>query len=306
MSEAGRTQEAFGVKHRIFVAALLGPTTALVLAVLAPSRGVAQATGWAECRTVRSAILHRAVRYCVLLPPGFDADKTRRFPVLYYLHGLGDNEQSLLKSGGWEMIEQLREQGKIGQLIVVVPDGGRSFFVNSRDGKERYEDFFMKEFLPAIEQRYRGLGKRAGRGISGTSMGGYGALRFAFKYPQQFAAVSAHGAALFDDLPETATELFGRNFRAFGDPLDPAYWKQNTPLTLASTARGLGQVKIYFDCGLQDDYGFDAGARQLHEILERRKIPHEFHLYPGGHNWQYVAEHFGESMAFQSQALGAQ
>ena len=284
---------------------LLGLTAWLILAGATPRRGVAQAAGRAECRALPSTILQRAVRYCVLLPPAFDADKTRRFPILYHLHGLGDNEQSLLKTGGWEMIEQLREQGKIGEFIVAVPDGGRSFFVNSRDGQERYENFFMKEFLPAIEQRYRGVGTRAGRGISGTSMGGYGALRLAFKYPQQFAAVSTHSAALFDDLPETATELFGRNFRAFGDPLDGVYWKQNTPLTLARTASGLGRLKIYFDCGLQDDYGFDAGARQLHEILEQRKIPHEFHLYPGGHSWQYVAEHFADSLAFQSKALGA-
>jgi S-formylglutathione hydrolase FrmB len=62
-------------------------------------------------------------------------------------------------------------------------------------------------------------------------------------------------------------------------------------------------LKIYFDCGLQDDYGFDAGTRALHEALEKRKIPHEFHLYPGGHTWQYVAEHFGESLGFLSRAL---
>src|SRR3990167_10682877 len=80
---------------------------AALLAALLPV--VAQAQGRAECRLVPSAILKRSVRYCVLLPPGFDADKTRRFPVLYYLHGLGDNEQSLLQTGGWEVIEQFRE-----------------------------------------------------------------------------------------------------------------------------------------------------------------------------------------------------
>jgi S-formylglutathione hydrolase FrmB len=278
---------------------------ALAILAAASFSTPAHAAGRAECRTVSSAILARPVRYCVLLPPSYDAQKARRYPVLYHLHGLGDNEQSLVRSGGWEMVEQLWEQGKIGEFLIVTPDGGRGFYVNSRDGKERYEDFFMKEFVPAIERRYRGVGTRAARGVGGMSMGGYGALRFAFKYPQQFVSVTAHSAALFDDLPDTATALFGRNFRAFGEPLDGAYWKQNTPFALARSASGLAQLKIYFDCGSRDDYGFDAGAQQLHDLLQQRKIPHEYHLYPGGHNWQYVAEHFDESLAFHSRAFGA-
>ena len=274
---------------------------AALLAALLPV--VAQAQGRAECRVVPSAILKRSVRYCVLLPPGFDADKTRRFPIVYYLHGLGDNEQSLLKSGGWDLVEQLREQKNISELVIATPDAGRSFYVNSRDGKELYEDFFIKEFVPAIEKRYRAGGSRAARAIGGFSMGGYGALRFAFRYPQMFASVAVHSAALFEDLPEDATVVFGRNFQAFGTPLDSLFWMQNNPLTLARSAPGLAALKIYFDCGLQDDYGFDAGTRVLHETLEKRKIPHEFHLYPGGHTWQYVAEHFDESLGFLSAAL---
>ena len=277
---------------------------AAAAALLSPA--VAQAAGRAECRTVPSAILGRQVRYCILLPPSYDTEKMRRYPILYYLHGLGDNEQSLVRSGGWEMIEQLWEQGKVGEFLIVTPAGGRSFYVNSRDGQERYEDFFMNEFVPTMEQRYRAVGARAARGVGGTSMGGYGALRFAFKYPQQFASVTAHSAALFDDLPETATALFGRNFGAFGQPLDGAYWRQNTPFALARSASALAQLKIYFDCGTRDDYGFDAGAQQLHALLQQRKIPHEYHLYPGGHNWQYVAEHFDESLAFHSRAFQKQ
>lgn len=276
---------------------------AVVIATLLPAAARAQ-QGRAECRTLTSAILKRSVRYCVLLPSGFDAEKTRHFPIVYYLHGLGSDEQWLLNNGGWDMIEQLRDQKKIGEFVIAIPDGGRTFYVNSHDGKEPYEDFFLKEFVPFIEKRYRAGGARAARAIGGVSMGGYGALRFAFKYPQMFAAVAVHSAALFEDLPQDATVMFGRNFHAFGNPLDSAYWKQNTPLALARSAGGLASLKIYFDCGLQDDYGFDAGARQLHEILEKRKITHEFHLYPGGHTWQYMAEHFEASLAFLSRAFG--
>ena len=278
---------------------------AALVAAGVPASAPAQASGRAECRTVASAILKRNVRYCALLPPSYDSAPARRYPVLYQLHGLGDNEQSLVNSGGWDLIEQLWEQKKIGEFLIVTPEGGRSFYVNSRDGREPYEDFFIKEFIPAIERRYRATATRAGRGIGGFSMGGYGALRFAFKYPQLFASVTAHAAALFADLPDSATSLFGRNFRAFGEPLDPAYWRQNSPFSLAQSANGFGALRIYFDCGLSDDYGFDAGTQRLHQLLEQKKIPHEFHLYPGGHNWQYVAEHFDESLAFHSRALAA-
>ena len=271
----------------------------------AEALAAAPASGRAECRAISSAILKRPIRYCALLPPSFDANPSRHFPILYYLHGLGDNEQSLLKGGGWDLVEQLREQKRIGEFIIVTPDADRSFYVNSRDGKERYEDFFIQEFLPAIEKRYRAGGVRTARAVGGFSMGGYGALRFAFHYPQMFISVAVHSAALFEDLPGDADIIFGWNFHAFGEPLDNAYWKQSTPYTLARSAAGLAQLKIYFDCGLQDDFGFDAGARALHELLENRKIPHQFHLYPGRHDWQYVAEHFNASLAFQSQALGA-
>ena len=301
MSEEARSQKLGVSRSR----KLLWCSLAVLLAV-ASHRSLAEAQGRAECRTVASAILQRNARYCALLPASYDTEKTRRYAVVYYLHGLGDNEQSLVNSGGWDLVEQLREQQKIGEFLIITPEGGRTFYVNSLDGKERYEDFFIKEFIPAMERRYRALGTAAARGIGGMSMGGYGALRFAFKYPRMFASVTAHAAALFESLPGDATALFGRNFRAFGEPLDSAYWKQNSPFALGRTANGFGALKIYFDCGLSDDYGFDAGARQLHELLEQKKIPHEFHLYPGGHNWQYVAEHFDESLAFHSRALAGQ
>ena len=131
------------------------------------------------------------MRYCAFLPASFDQDKTRQYPVLYYLHGLGDTEQSLLNLGGWDLIEELRRQGKIGDFVVLAPNGGHTFFLNSADGKIRYEDFLTKEFMPQMEKKYRIDGGRATRGVTGVSMGGFGALHLAFKYPQQFAAASA-------------------------------------------------------------------------------------------------------------------
>ena len=263
------------------------------------------AAGRAESRAVQSKILGRSVRYTVLLPPSYDAQTSRRFPVLYFLHGLGDNEQSLL-NGGWELVEPLQDSGQISEFLIVTPDGGRSFYINSRDGRERYEDFFIQEFIPAIEQRYRTLAMRSGRGISGVSMGGYGALRFAFRYPKLFVSVSAHMPALEEHLPNGLISSFGPALSAFGRPFDGEFWIRNTPFTLARESTGLASMKIYFDCGEQDDFGFAVGTQALHQLLKERGIPHEFHLYSGRHNWQFVAAHFGESLRFHSRAFQRQ
>src|SRR5579872_5963913 len=117
---------------------------------------ITQAQSRMDCTAVSSKILHHDVRYCVLLPPGYqDATAPRHYPVLYFLHGLGQNERTLFDTGGWALIEDLHQQNKIGNFLIVTPDGGRSFFINSADGKVRYGDFFVREFMPDIERKYR-------------------------------------------------------------------------------------------------------------------------------------------------------
>lgn len=281
-------------------------STTLLAAVLLPVPAGAAAR--VQCAAVKSRILGRAVRYCALLPPSYDLEKTRRYPALYYLHGLSENEQSLVNFGGWNLVEDLEERGSIGEFLIITPDGGRSFYVNSRDGRERYEDFFIREFLPAMDRAFRTRPTRAYRGISGTSMGGYGALRLAFRYPELFVSASAHSAALIAHPSQkffSATQpLLAALSPAFGSPPDLAYWRQQSPFTLARKLPGSSTLKIYFDCGTEDDYGFDAGARALDELLNSRRIAHEFHLYPGGHSWLYVAEHLAASLEFHSRAFG--
>jgi len=240
----------------------LAATAFFILLALAPA---ARATGRAECLSIHSKILGRAVPYCALLPPSYDSDKARRYPILYFLHGLGDNEQSFVRSGGWNLTEDLWEQGKLSEFLIVTPAGDASFYINSRDGHSRYEDFLLREFIPQIEGRYRTKAERAFRGIGGISMGGYGALRLAFLHPELFVSVSAQGAALIEKLPEFTPDGSRRMGRLqilgeiFGSPPDEAFWDRNNPLVLARTAN-LNGMKIYFDCGSEDDYGFYAGA----------------------------------------------
>lgn len=277
------------------------------LSIACPPRARAS-LGRIECRSTHSQILDRAVRYCAILPPSYDENKTRRYPVLYFLHGLGENEQMLVSSGGWNLIEDLWEQKQLGEFLIVTPDAGTSFYINSYDGRERYEDFFIREFLPFIERTYRTRLGRHYRGIGGISMGGYGALHLAFRHPELFRSVSASSAALLGKLPDVkfANPRESRLLRVlgvFGTPPNAAFWQRNDPTTLARTAHLTG-LKIYFDCGAEDDYGFEKGAQTLHDTLASRGIPHEFHLYPGGHDWRYFAAHLPAALEFHSRAFG--
>jgi S-formylglutathione hydrolase FrmB len=261
------------------------------------------ASGRAECNTIPSKILGRNVPYCIVLPASFDADKAKRFPILYELHGLGDNEQFLVHSGLWNLVEDLWEGGKMKEFVIATPAGGASFYIDAKDGKVRYEDFMLREFLPFVERKYRVSPGRANRAISGVSMGGYGALHLAFRHPQLFSAVSAHSAALIEKLPAFVSAPQSPRARVlggvFGIPPDAAFWDANSPLVLARSAN-LSGMKIYFDCGDTDDFGFEAGAAALDKILTARKIPHEFHIYPGRHDPAYFAAHIPASLSFHS------
>jgi S-formylglutathione hydrolase FrmB len=287
--------KAFFSKSLVFVAVL-----AFAVSAHAASR--------VDCSQLPSKILGRPVPYCVMLPPSYDAQKSQRYPVLYYLHGLGDNEQSLINAGGWSIYEDQLAQKKVGEFLIVTPYEFHSFAINSRNGHMKYEDFFLHEFMPAIEKKYRIKTGRRAHGIMGISMGGYGALHYAFKHPQMFISVSTHMAALRNTLPKNVEGVPEGTLLGdiFGNPIDTTYYQANNPLALARKAPLplLKSMKIYFDCGSDDSYRFDIGAEELHKILQSRGVPHEFHIYPGGHDMVYVLQHFAASLQWHSKAFG--
>jgi S-formylglutathione hydrolase FrmB len=268
-----------------------------------------------DCSALNSHVLQQVIHYCVYLPAGYDAATaptlSKRYPVLYFLHGLGDNEQTLFNSGGWTLLDDLRKQHKMGDFLIVAPEGRRSFYINSADGSVRYSDFFLQEFLPHIESKYRVRPGRAGRAISGISMGGYGALRFAFAHPELFSAVSAQSAALITESPQaldsasrTGAPLAGL-LAVFGKPINVPHWNDNSPFLLAKrNAAVLKRLAIYFNCGQDDNYGFEKGAAALHDELQKASVKHEYRAYPGDHSLTYFLSHFGEVMEFHSRAFG--
>jgi S-formylglutathione hydrolase FrmB len=287
----------------------------ILFAVFASSLSV-HAQSRIDCNALNSQILKHSVHYCVYLPAGYDAGGAQHpaqsYPVLYFLHGLGDNERTLFNSGGWTLLDDLRQQHKLGEFLIVAPEADQTFYINSADGSVRYGDFFLQEFIPAIEKHYRIQRGRNYRAISGISMGGYGALRFAFARPEIFSAVSAQSAALITQSPEeldiaahSGAPLGKVLARVFGNPIEVQHWKNNSPFDLASKNRvSLRRMAIYFNCGQDDNYGFEKGAAALHERLQKENLKHEYHLYPGDHSFSYFMSHFTEVMEFHSRAFG--
>jgi S-formylglutathione hydrolase FrmB len=281
----------------------------LAIVCILPTYAVAQ--GRIDCSVFKSGVLDRAVRYCVMLPSNYGTDTQRKYPVLYFLHGLGENEQTLLRSGGWGLIEDLRRDHKVGDFLMIAPEGRGSFFINSADGHDRYNDVFLTEFLPYIETHYRVIRERRSRGVTGLSMGGYGALRFAFAHPELFGSVSAQSPALITESPRElnadlrdAGQLAGLLGTVFGNPINVAHWNQNNPFQLARNNQAqIRNQAIYINCGQQDEYGFAASAEQMHKQLLTEKIPHEFHLYRGGHNAEYFLSHLGQTIEFHWHAF---
>ncbi len=276
----------------------------------------ARAQSRIDCNALNSRILKHEVHYCVYLPASYDASAAKhpaqRYPVLYFLHGLGDNEQTLFNSGGWTLLDDLYKQHKIGEFLIVAPEGGRTFYVNSADGSVRYSDFFLQEFIPHIENKYRISIGRNNRAISGISMGGYGALHFAFAHPEMFSAVSAQSAALLTETPQeldtaakSGAPLGKLLATVFGNPIDGPHWRDNSPFVLAQkNVAAIRKLAIYFNCGQDDNYGFEKGAAALGEQLKKEGVKHEYHSYPGDHSVTYFLSHFAEVMEFHSREFG--
>jgi enterochelin esterase family protein len=204
-------------------------------------------------------------------------------------------------------LERMLARREIGEFIVVMPlSSSNGFYTNARDGSGSWEDALVAEFIPMIESSYRVNASRPARGISGISMGGYGALKIAMKHPDLFGSVSAHSSALVPDLLNTtpivrlylslAEVIYGIGLG--GTNADFSYWNANNPLELAKDPAKFEGMKIYFDCGTEDMYGFYDGHKVLDELLTKAKYPHTAGLYSGPHGWDFAKDHMHDSMLF--------
>lgn len=259
-----------------------------------------------EEKIVQSKILNHPVHYTVYLPADYD-NSERTYPVVYLLHGYTDDNT------GWHQFGEINRYadkaiagGAIPPMIIIMPDADSTFYINSYDGKEKYEDFFIKEFMPAVEKTYRIKAEKRYRGIAGLSMGGYGTLIYSLKYPDLFAAAAPLSAAVWSDdellaiaedsWNRTFAQLFGRGLKG-KDRLSKA-WYANSPLKIieSKTTEELRNVRYWIDCG--DDDFLTKGNSLLHIALVDKHVPHEYRVRDGAHNWTYWRTGITDALAF--------
>jgi S-formylglutathione hydrolase FrmB len=248
-----------------------------------------------EEQTVKSKILKRNVKYTIYLPADYET-ANRTYPVVYLLHGYTDDNTGWLQFGEVNRYaDKAIAEGTIPPMIIVMPNADSSWYINSYDGKEKYEDFFIKEFMPKVEQAYRIKTDRQYRAVAGLSMGGYGTMVYAIKYPQLFSSAAALSAAVFPDdqminqpdenYDHVFGQLFGRGLKG-KDRINKA-WQENSVLNLVQnkTTEELSKVRYWIDCG--DDDFLTIGNGALHAALIEKKVPHEYRVRDGAHNWTY-------------------
>lgn len=276
---------------------------------------LAQRTGKViEQKTIKSAILKRDVKYTIYLPADYESSE-RSYPVVYLLHGYTDDNTGWLQFGEINRYaDKAIEDGIIPPMIIVMPNGDSSWYINSYNGKEDYEDFFIKEFIPSIEKTYRIKSQKRYRGIAGLSMGGYGTLFYSIKYPDMFAAAAPLSAGVFDDdalinMPDTNYEnvlgpLYGAGLKG-KDRLTKA-WYDNSILKMIEvrSAGDLKKVRYWIDCG--DDDFLTKGNCLLHIELTDKKVPHEFRVRDGAHTWTYWRTGITDALQFIGQSFHQQ
>jgi enterochelin esterase-like enzyme len=295
---------------------LILPLAALAFGLLAmpqPARSGETASGQVlEGLKLSSAILGREVHYAVYLPPDY-ATSARRYPVVYLLHGYTDDESGWIQFGEVNLAaDRAIADRDIPPMIIVMPDGGVTFYINDAAGKVRYEDMFVKELIPHIDKTLRTRPDREFRGVAGLSMGGWGTLVYTLRHPDLFAAGAAFSAAVWSDedivaMPQDSWDkLLGPLFGATGltgQARLTAHFREVSPLELAKSLPedSLKKVRYYIDCG--DDDFLIQGNCTLHLLLLDRKIPHEFRVRDGSHTWTYWRTGIVEGLKFIGQSF---
>jgi putative tributyrin esterase len=228
-----------------------------------------------------SESLGREMRYRVILPAGYEIS-SERYPTLFLLHGLyGDFEN-------WSTRTKLISYAGRLRLIIAMPDAGDSWYVNSLTvPADKFENYITNDFLVEIDSHFRTIRERYARAIAGLSMGGYGAVKFALKYPQLFAMAGGISAALNapGDLDDKAADFRVNLQKVFG-PHGGATRDQNDVFALLTHADFAKLPYIYLECG-SSDVLFLFSNREFASRLQERNVPYEFHEMPGAHTWDF-------------------
>lgn len=259
--------------------------------------------------SMTSKILKGERKYAVYLPPDYETSQ-RGYPVLYLLHGSGDDQTGWIQFGEVLLIaDKAIKEASATPMIIVMPDAntGRRGYTNDIRGSWQYEDFFFNEFVPFIEKTYRIKTEKRYRAIAGLSMGGYGSFLYALHRPEMFSSAcplsAATGPLKLEDTRKNLQSFSPAPVDNVPDSIIEGYYKRNSILYLVENMPEDQKkaVRWYIDCG-DDDFLFE-GNSLVHIAMRKKEIPHEFRMRDGGHNWTYWRASLPEVLRFVSDAF---
>jgi enterochelin esterase-like enzyme len=239
-----------------------------------------------------SQSLKNASLYEVILPPGYDRD-SRRYPVLYLLHGAAGGANEWVEIGIHKAADGLWSAGAIEPFIIVLPEGGSSYWLNHADGGPRWGDYVVEDLVREIDSTYRTVADRDHRAIGGLSMGGDGALQLALNRPDVFGIAGGHS-------PTTRLTYDRRPGAFYGDE---TYWQHHNPLWLIQNKDTARLLKIWIDMG--DDDVWLPSAEALHEALLDQDVEHQYAELPGSHEAEYWIGYQDQYLRFYAEAFTA-
>ena len=281
----------------------LAAATLLLLA--APA--LAQSGTVADDLSVTSRILDGERKYAVYLPPDYETSQ-RSYPVLYLLHGGGDDQSGWVQFGEvLHIADKAIREGKATPMVIVMPDAntGRRGYFNDVSGSWRYEDFFFDELIPHVERTYRVRSDKRYRAVAGLSMGGGGTFMYALHRPDMFSSAAPLSASIGALSLEQFRERLGTTDPGVNpnDPAVEAYYHRHNALSLIESLPEdqRDAVRWYIDCG-DDDFLYE-GNSLVHIAMRKKEIPHEFRIRDGGHTWTYWRESLPTVLEFVSQAF---
>jgi len=220
------------------------------------------------------------MNFSIYLPPDYESS-TRYYPVVYLLHGYSDDDSGWIQFGeANRLLDAAIMSGEIPPMILILPDGEVSFYINSSDGEVMWEDYFLNELQPKVEAEYRIRAKKEYRGIAN---------------PELFAAVAAFSSAVTPDeaivnMPQEQYDymfgvMHGKGLE--GEDRLNDHWKSHSVLEIVKThdLDDLKKVKYYIDCG--DDDFLAIGNSMLHIEMLKKQVPHQYRVRDGAHTWSY-------------------
>jgi enterochelin esterase-like enzyme len=262
----------------------------IVLIILLPALTFAQTGKVFDNLSMKSEILNMDRKYAIYLPPDYETSK-RSYPVLYLLHGGGDNQTGWIQFGEVKYIaDKTIKKGKSTPMIIVMPDAnsGKRGYTNDATGEWRYEDFFFEEFMPFVEKRYRIKSEKRYRAIAGLSMGGGGTYYYALHRPDLFRTACPLSASARPINKEGAKSYMKRRGMSNASEKQVEDWLKK--YDIHEMIKNMPEdkkksVRWYIDCG-DDDFLYE-GNSLVHIAMRKNDIPHEFRIRDGKHDWTY-------------------